>query len=50
MEISRNTLQLMYDLLCRQQIVVGAPRSEIDAVLAAKEELERELNNESISS
>lgn len=35
-----NTLRLLYGLLCSQQINVGAPRSEIEAVLAAREELE----------
>lgn len=40
MNLSLNTLRFLYALLCSQQINAGAPRSEIDAVLAAREELE----------
>ena len=35
-----NTLRFLHGLLCAQQINAGAPRAEIDAVLAAREELE----------
>jgi hypothetical protein len=38
--MSPNTLRLLHDLLCRQQILASAPRNEIEAVLAAREELE----------
>lgn len=38
--MSPNTLRLLYGLLCSQQLTLSAPRAEIEAVLAAKEELE----------
>lgn len=38
--LSPNTLHLLLDLLNAQQFSVRAGRAEIDAVLAAKEELE----------
>jgi hypothetical protein len=41
-----NTLRLLYALLCRQQILVGSPREEIDAILRAKEELEIQIAKE----
>lgn len=43
MTLSLNTLQLLHNLLSQQQIVVGAERAEIDAVLAAKDELDAAL-------
>lgn len=41
--MTENTLRLLYGLLCQQQLSVAADRAEIDAVLAAREELEAEL-------
>lgn len=41
--MTRNTLELLLSLLNGQQIRVGAPREEIDAVLAARDELEKAL-------
>ena len=38
--MSLNTLRLLHNLLCSQQITMNAPRVDIDAVLAAKDELE----------
>lgn len=37
--MSLNTLRLLYQILVAQPLNVGAPREEIDAVLAARDEL-----------
>lgn len=41
--MTENTLRLLYDLLCRQQLNVGASRDDIGAVLTARQELEDAL-------
>jgi hypothetical protein len=43
MDLSVNTLNLLYQLLCSQQISANVPRSEIEAVLTARDELEKAL-------
>jgi len=43
--MSLSSLRLLHGLLCSQQIAVGADRAEIDAILAARTELEAAISD-----